>query len=156
MKLVNFDDGRGVDIFFQCPLSPRLVGNQRLQHGPDHVQLGRAGTDVSSGHCQLVPKKSTVSATSCITTQNSCGSPLVRIVLLPLECRVVVWLDTPDPVGAGLSDGQDDAPDQVFAVLDGLAKRLSQVFLNKVLQLLVDVATDGVCEHRLHPGHQHL
>ncbi len=45
---------------------------------------------------------------------------------------------------------------EILLVLDGLAQRLSQLQLDKILQLLVDVPANGVREHRLHAGHQHL
>ena len=82
--------------------------------------------------------------------------PPVRVVFLPLECRVVVGLDAPDPVGASLSHTQDDASDQVLPVLDGLPQRLPKVLLNQILELLVHVASDGVGEHGFHSSHQNL
>lgn len=46
--------------------------------------------------------------------------------------------------------------DDVFLLLDGLSKWVTQSDLSKVLQGWVDGVTDGVIEHTLHPSHQHL
>lgn len=45
---------------------------------------------------------------------------------------------------------------KVLLVLNGLAKRLAQYHLCKVLQFGVDVSPDGVSEDCLHASHEHL
>lgn len=46
--------------------------------------------------------------------------------------------------------------DDIFLLLDGLSKGVSQSDLSKVLQGRVDGVADGVIEHALHASHQHL
>lgn len=50
----------------------------------------------------------------------------------------------------------NEPANEIFLVLDGLPERLTEVFLDKVLELGIDVAPDGVGEDGFHAGHEYL
>ena len=47
-------------------------------------------------------------------------------------------------------------PHVILLLFDRLPERVSKPELHEVLQLAVDVASDGFVEHALHAPHQHL
>ena len=135
VELVDFHHHVPVNVFPQGPLGPRLAGDEGLQHGPHHVQLGRAWPDVSSRNFDL-----------------KTGAR----ILFPGQSGVIVRLDAPLPLGTCLPDTHDDAPDVILLCLGRLPQRVPELELHKVLELGIDAAPDAVREHGLHAGHQHL
>ena len=98
MELVDGHQVGAVNILAKGSFASRLVGDERLEHGPHHVQLSRRGTDTPPRHLDV--------------------QSILRI-LFSLRGRIIMWFGASDPISARLPHRNDDAKEKINLISEG-------------------------------------